>query len=263
VLYRWEREAQNQWVKQATGAGVSLQEAREAAWSRQYLVLGEALAAFELAAEQNIAPIFILDEADKLEERIEDMLLQLLGRGWAHVPRFGDIGLRNGGKWPISILLSNDIRHDLSAPLRSRCVYSWLNPPSYREEVRILHVRVPDASPKLLTAVVKVINCIRTIGGVSDKPGIRESIDLLQALVRDDCQELSKDVLKDLLCFIGKRKNDLANLRHGLARLEVAARLPNPKVDEWVEWALSEAGSILEETDEFNLEEPYETFQSY
>jgi len=125
VLYSWDRESQTQMVRQELATGASLREAQSKQFSRDYLILGEALAAFDYAATHDDLPVFILDEADKLTEKIEDMLLQLLGRGWAHIPRFGEIGVRDRARWPIVILLSNDIRHDLSAPLRSRCLYTW------------------------------------------------------------------------------------------------------------------------------------------
>jgi MoxR-like ATPase len=248
VLYYWDREGQNQWVRQATSSGTSLTNARADQWSREYLVLGEALGAFDLAASCDITPILIIDEADKLQEHIEDMLLQLLGRGWAHVPRFGDIGIRDGGKWPVVILLSNDIRHDLSPPLRSRCLYSWLEPPTPREEVRILRTRVPAASPQLLGNVVKIINCIRGIGGVTDKPGLRESIDLLAALSNDESITWSAEILEEHLCFLGKRMKDRANLEKGVARLLLAIRSPHPDIDRWVESACAESISRLAET---------------
>jgi MoxR-like ATPase len=246
VLYSWDREGQNQWVRQATASGKSLAEARRDQWSREYLVLGEALGAFDLAARCDITPILIIDEADKLQEHIEDMLLQLLGRGWAHVPRFGDIGIRDAGEWPVVILLSNDIRHDLSPPLRSRCVYSWLEPPSPREEVRILRARVPAASPQLLANIVKIINCVRGIGGVTDKPGLRESIDLLTALSKYEPVRWSAELIDEHICFLGKRNKDRANLEKGVARLLQAIRSPHPDIDGWVEWACSETAQTSE-----------------
>src|SRR5215831_5212259 len=157
VLYSWDREAQTQMVRQELAAGTSLRDAQTKQFSREYLILGEALAAFDYADMYFDPPVLILDEADKLTEKIEDMLLQLLGRGVAHVPRFGDIGVRGRARWPIVILLSNDIRHDLSAPLRSRCVYTWLARPTPQEEVRILRVRFPEASPDLVRDVAKLI----------------------------------------------------------------------------------------------------------
>ncbi|PYP85844.1 MAG: hypothetical protein DMF61_14890 [Blastocatellia bacterium AA13] len=250
VLYSWDREGQNQWVRQATASGKSLAEARRQQWSREYLILGEALGAFDLASERDIAPVLIIDEADKLAEHIEDMLLQLLGRGWAHVPRYGDIGIRDCGQWPVVVLLSNDIRHDLSPPLRSRCVYSWLEPPTPREEVRILRARVPTASARLLADVVKIINCIRGIGGVTDKPGLRESIDLLTALVGYEPITWSEELIDEHLCFLGKRNKDRANLEKGVARLLQAIRLPHPDIDRWVESACADHVSKLEKSEE-------------
>ena len=248
VLYTWDREGQNQWVRHAVSSGRSLNEARAEQWSKDYLVLGEALAAFDLAASDGVTPILVIDEADKLTEAIEDMLLQLLGRGWAHVPRVGDIGIRNGGNWPIVILLSNDIRHDLSPPLRSRCLYSWLEPPTPREEVRILRARVPAASSRLLAGVVKIINCIRGIGGVTDKPGLRESIDLLTALSKDQPVTWSADLIAEYLCFLGKSNRDRTNLEKGVARLLRDVQSPHPDIDHWVECAWSETTSTLEDS---------------
>ena len=248
VLYSWDREAQTQMVRQELAAGTPLKDAQGKQFSRDYLILGEALAAFDYASTSKGIPILIVDEADKLTEKIEDMLLQLLGRGWAHVPRFGNVGTLDPKLWPIVILLSNDIRHDLSAPLRSRCLFSWLEPPTPREEVRILRARVPDAGPELLRGVTKLINCIRRdMPAVRDKPGLRESIDLLEALIRNDVQSLRAEVIERYLCFLGKRQKELLNLRQGLARLEFAAHAADREIDEWIEWACSQSGRVLED----------------
>src|SRR5215813_1534577 len=196
VLYSWDREAQTQMVRQELAAGSLLSEAQAKQFSREYLILGEALAAFNYADKYFDPPVLILDEADKLTEKIEDMLLQLLGRGCAHVPRFGNVGVSDRSRWPIVILLSNDIRHDLSSPLRSRCLYAWLDAPTPREEVRILHARAPMASRNLVGAVTRLINCIRRdMPAVRDKPGLRESIDLLEALMRDGVWALTAAVI--------------------------------------------------------------------
>jgi MoxR-like ATPase len=241
VLYDWDREGQTQMVRQELAAGTRLKDAQDKQFTREYLILGEALGAFDYAASHDDVPILIIDEADKLQERIEDMLLQLLGRGYAHVPRFGDVGVRDHSRWPVVILLSNDIRHDLSDPLRSRCLYAWLDPPSPREEVRILRARAPLASRGLVTEVTKLINCVRRdMPAVRDKPGIRESIDLIKALTFEGVKKLTGDVIDEHLCYLGKRHKELLNLRQGLARLEFAAHQPDQEIDEWVAWAFFE-----------------------
>ncbi|MCI0389672.1 MAG: MoxR family ATPase [Acidobacteria bacterium] len=248
VLYSWDREAQTQMVRQELAAGTRLKEAQDKQFTREYLILGEALAAFEYAGLHEDPPILIIDEADKLTEKVEDMLLQLLGRGWAHVPRFGEIGVRDRAGWPIVILLSNDIRRDLSAPLRSRCLYAWLDPPTPKEEVRILRARFPEASADLVRDVTKLINCVRRdMPAVRDKPSLRESIDLIGALLGAGVERLTADLIDEHLCFLGKRRKELLNLRQGLARMEFAVRTVDPDINAWVKWAFADQGHVFEE----------------
>src|SRR5581483_5940799 len=81
VLYSWDRDGQSEFIKQALLSGMPLDEARAKQWSREYLILGEALGAYDFASREQMVPILIVDEIDKLTEKVEDMLLQLFGRG--------------------------------------------------------------------------------------------------------------------------------------------------------------------------------------
>jgi MoxR-like ATPase len=235
VLYDWDREAQTQWVRQAVAMGSGFEEARAGQWTREFLLLGEALAAYETAAQQDAVPILICDEFDKVSEKIEDMLLQLFARGYAHIPRFGEIGVRDQSRWPVVILLSNDQRHDLSSPMRSRCLYSWLPPPVPREEARILKARCPQASRLLLAKMVRLINAVRSLPGITDKPGLRESISLLRALTDGGHDDLSTAEIERHLCFLARRRLDLENLRKSLARVEVMMNAPNDEIEGWLD----------------------------
>jgi MoxR-like ATPase len=235
VLYSWDEPGQSQWVAQAIAAGMPLDDARAKQWSADYLMFGEALGAYEFAQRTGIVPILIIDEIDKLQDRVEDMLLQLFGRGFAHVPRYGDVGVQNKDLWPIVVLLSNDIRHDLSAPMRSRCVYTWMDMPTAREEVAILCARVPEASAEAVAGVAKLLDCIRVIPGVQDKPALREGIGLLAAFMRDDVKHVDEAVLTAYLCLIAKRRGDRSYLQQSMARIELAVNDPNDEIDVWVE----------------------------
>ena len=237
VLYSWDRVAQEAFVRQAVTSGaVTLDEARARQWGAEFLVLGEALAAYDLASREDVVPILIVDEADKLNPSIEDMLLQLFGRGYASVPRFGDVGIKNGSaeRWPIVVMLSNDIRHDLSAPTRSRCIYTWVGLPSAEEGVSILATRVPEAGPQEVAWVAKALDCVQVIPGVVDKPALREGISLLKAIVRDGVNVVDEDMLYKYLCHLAKRHNDRDYLRLSLGRVVHAMNSPDSEIDGWV-----------------------------
>lgn len=244
VLYSWDREGQSQFVRQAIASGMKLAEARAEQWGPEYLLFGEALGAFEYAARTGIVPILIVDEIDKLQDTIEDMLLQLFGRGFAHIPRYGDVGAKDPELWPIVELLSNDIRHDLSPPMRSRCVYTWMDMPSAREEVAILRARVPQASAEAVAWVAKLLECIRGIPGVQDKPALREGIDLLDVLVRDRIKRLDEAVLISYLCLFAKRRGDRSYLEQSMARIELAVNDFHEEIDAWVAQEFGECNRL-------------------
>jgi hypothetical protein len=82
---------------------------------------------------------------------------------------------------------------------------------------------------------------------VRDKPGLRESIDLTEALLRNGVETLTSEVIDEHLCFLGKRHKELLNLRQGLARMEFAVRMVDPEIDEWVRWASENEDCVLEE----------------
>lgn len=235
VLYSWDREGQNQFVRQAIASGMKLEEARAQQWGADYLMFGEALGAFEYAARTKTVPILIVDEIDKFPESVEWMLLQLFARGYAHVPRYGDVGVRDPEGWPIVELLSNDIWHDVSSPTRSRCFYTWMDMPSASEEVAILRERVPRASAEAVGWVAKLLECIRGIPGVQDKPALREGIDLLDVLTRDRIRRVDEEVLTSYLCVIAKRRGDRSYLEQSLARIEQAVNSRHEEIDLCVE----------------------------
>jgi MoxR-like ATPase len=236
VLYTWDKDSQAAYVRQAVESGMPLAEARASQWSEEYLVLGEALAAFDYAAKHKEVPILIIDEIDKLTDSIEDMLLQLFGRGIAHVPRFGNVGVQDRSRWPIVVLLSNNIRHDLSAPLRSRCVYSFMDLPTAQERVVILKTRVPGASATQVRYVAKLLFWIESIPGVVDKPALREGIVLLEAWVRDQVSgRITEEILLEYLCLIAKRENDRRYLTDAAARLEKDINSVDGAIDRWVD----------------------------
>src|SRR6266446_5384295 len=184
---------------------LTLADARREQWRKEFLSLGEILKAYHYLSTTGIVPIIKLDEFEKLPQVCQAFFYQLFTDGHASLPRLaecnGHIGVGKDDEKPIVILTSNN-QHIVHAPLRSRCVYTRVQLPTDLEEARILHSRVPSASAALLTQVVKVVRYIRVMmPTVRDKPGLRESIAVLQALVTEHIQVVTADVIDDYLGF--------------------------------------------------------------
>jgi MoxR-like ATPase len=254
LLYQWDREAQNQFIAQAvTTGGLALEEAQARQYALRFLKLGRALHAFHWAATSASVPLFFFDEVDKLPEYLQDMLLGLLECGYAYVPGYDAplglydpaTGLADRARWPLVIFTSNNLRFSLSPPFRSRCFYSWLDKPTPQEEIHILRARVPEAAPHQVRAVARLNEVIRSIPGVSQKPGLRELIDLLAAWVRDEVHSFNEAVLGRYVGYLAKQQSQSRSLRLALARVarEIAAR--DDLLDGWLAAAYGRERLVL------------------
>jgi MoxR-like ATPase len=244
ILGGWRHRAQERAIQQFVRNGRTIAEARSLVWTKEFYELGEFLEAFAYAKEAadrgEPPPVLIIDEVEKLELKIQNLLLQPLARGWANVPKLeGVIGVRNREEMPIVILTTNNLRM-LSEPFCSRCFVTWMELANPEEEVRILRARVPQASRYLVSAAVKITQLIKwDMPQVRDKPGLRESIDLLTALVDDGVTLLTEDVIAEYLACLGKEQKELSSLRKALARLEDAANEGQTEIDGWVNEAFA------------------------
>ena len=245
ILFEWDERGQNNFVLQAVAAGgCELTMARQGQWRREFLNLGEILKAYDFLATTGIVPILKLDEFEKLPQACQAFFYQLFSDGHASIPRLvennGHIGVGKNDEKPIVILTSNN-QQVVHPPLRSRCIYTKVRLPTDLEEARILHSRVPEATPELLLEVVKVVRYIRLmLPTVRDKPGLRESIAVLKTIVAEGIERINLEVIDDHLGFIARSADDLANLELGLPRLERAANTPDSVIEAMVEQVFAE-----------------------
>jgi len=252
ILFEWDEKGQNNFVVQAVESKeLALDEARQQQWRKEFLTLGEILKAYDFLATTGVVPIVKLDEFEKLPQVCQAFFYQLFTDGHASIPRLsennGHIGVAKNDAKPIVILTSNN-QHVVHPPLRSRCIYTKVRLPTDLEEARILHSRVPQASSLLLTQVVKVVRYIRVMmPTVRDKPGLRESIAFLKAMVSEEIETISAEVIDDHLGFIARGADDLTNLELGLPRLEKASHTSDTVTEQLIQEVFSETEVRLRE----------------
>lgn len=99
----------------------------------------------------------------------------------------------------------------------------------------ILCSRVPEAPADMVAWVAKLLDCIRDIPGVVDKPALREGISLLKGLSRDEVSMIDEPVLVEYLCHLAKRRGDRDYLLQSMARVEQMVNSPHREIDAWVE----------------------------
>ena len=165
-----------------------------------------------LAAITSDRPVVLLvDEVDRSDEEFEAFLLELLSDYQVSIPELGTIKARH---LPRVVLTSNDTR-DLSDALRRRCLYLYIDFPSFEDEVRIVRKRVPGVSEDLASRIVKFVQRLRSSADARRSPGIAEVLDWARALVAvgavgaGGAGGLTTDSLRQTLGALIKNHDDL------------------------------------------------------
>jgi MoxR-like ATPase len=152
-------------------------------------------------------PILLIDELDRTDEPFEAFLLEALSDFQVTIPEMGTIKAEEP---PIVILTSNRTR-EVHDALKRRCLYHWVDYPSFDREIEILQTRAPEAKDKLSREIVAFVQQLRT-EDLFKKPGVAETIDWAKCLVALDAIELSPEVIADTLGAILKYQDDIQKL---------------------------------------------------
>ena len=122
-----------------------------------------------------------------------------------------EIGTIRAETPPIAILTSNRTR-ELHDALKRRCLYWWIDYPSFEKELRIITTKVPQAAARLATQVTTFVQELRT-ADLYKSAGISETLDWVGALVALDRQELDAPTIEQTLGILLKNQEDIESLR--------------------------------------------------
>jgi MoxR-like ATPase len=201
ALYDWDYPKQLLTARTAFTDGVVKQEAL---YSEEFLIERPLLRALR----ERPAPVLLIDEVDRADEEFEALLLEFLSEFQITIPEMGTF---RASEPPIVILTSNRTR-DLSDALRRRCLYFWVDYPTFEQEAAIISLHVPQIAPKLVKQIVFSVRRLRKFS-LLKPPGLAESIDFAQALTELGAQELNEEVIRHTLGCLLKTQEDMDFLR--------------------------------------------------
>ncbi|MCR9114700.1 MAG: MoxR family ATPase, partial [Rhodobacteraceae bacterium] len=101
--------------------------------------------------------------------------------------------------------------------LKRRCLYHWVDYPTFDREIEILQARAPEAADALSREVVAFVQKLRT-EDLFKKPGVAETIDWAKCLLALDVISLSPEVIADTLGAILKYQDDISKLQGSEAK---------------------------------------------
>ncbi|MFT4570368.1 MAG: MoxR-like ATPase [Candidatus Binatia bacterium] len=148
--------------------------------------------------------VLLIDEIDKADPDFEAFLLEILSDFQVTVPEIGTIVAK---QIPVVVLTSNNAR-EMSDALKRRCLHLYIDFPSPELEMRIVNLKVPEASDVLAREITELIQALRALD-MKKQPSISETLDWARALVIMNAEGLDDEVVRDTLSTIAKYEGDL------------------------------------------------------
>jgi len=214
AMYEWNYQRQLLAIKMLEQDERSVAAKEQDIFSERYLLKRPLLDAITCETP----PVLLIDEVDRADEAFEAYLLELLSDFQMSIPELGTV---TATSVPAVVVTSNGTR-ELSDALRRRCLYQYVEYPSYDKELAIIEAKMPDVGASLARQTVQFVQSVRRLD-LRKKPGIAETLDWAAALLRLGIAEVDREspehIVESLAALIKTRED-----RAGLTR-EVVARI--------------------------------------
>jgi MoxR-like ATPase len=206
ALYEWNYAHQLLNLRLMEASGANRDEMQHGLFTREFLQARPLLQALEASANGS-APVLLIDEIDRADEEFEAFLLELLSDFQVTIPEIGTIKAETP---PVVVITSNRTR-EIHDALKRRCLYYWIDYPSFQKELRIVQTKAPDVQPMLARQITAFIQEMRRME-LFKSPGVAETIDWTAALIALDQHELSPEIVEDTVGVILKYQDDIDTL---------------------------------------------------
>ena len=200
AVYEWNYTRQMMNIRLVEARGDHISEAE--LFSREFLLQRPLLQAIEKSRESQV--VLLVDEIDRSDEEFEAFLLEILSDFQITIPEIGTIKTQRP---PFVVITSNRTR-EVHDALKRRCLYYWIDYPSFEKEFEIVQAKVPEAPKALARQITAFIQELREVD-LYKIPGVAETMDWTNALVTLDQKALDPGIIEETLGVILKYQDDI------------------------------------------------------
>ncbi len=211
AVYEWNYARQMMHIRLLEARGEHVAEAE--LFGPQFLLRRPLLQAIHPETPRDRAPVLLVDEIDRSDEEFEAFLLEVLSDFQITIP---EIGTLKAELPPVVVLTSNRTR-EVHDALKRRCLYFWIDYPTFQKELEIVRARLPEAPDALSRQVTAFVQDLRR-ADLYKLPGVAETIDWTTALIALDQQALDPIVVDETLGVILKYQDDVDKIKGAAAR---------------------------------------------
>lgn len=221
ALYEWNYAKQLLHIKmEETQENSSSKKVEKDIFSQDYLIERPLLRALVQSKEKPV--VLLIDEIDRSDEEFEAFLLEILSDFQITIPEMGTVKAENK---PLVILTSNRTR-EIHDALKRRCLYLWVDYPSFDKEVEIISTKVPGISSSLAEQITRFMGQARQMDFYK-RPGVAETLDWAQALIALEKTELDASAVTETIGCILKYQDDIKRISEeegGLERMVASSQ---------------------------------------
>ena len=174
------------------------------------------------AITRDTPPVLLIDEIDRADEGFEAFLLEVLSDFQVTIPELGTIRATHR---PLVVLTSNRSR-EIGDALRRRCLYLYIEHPTFAKEVEIIRAKVPGISDALAAQITHVVQGLRA-RRLMKPPGVAETLDWARALVTLHQDHLDAEIVSETLGCLVKDRHDISLLHAEDVETCLQAREPD------------------------------------
>ena len=175
-------------------------------FSEEFLIKRPLLRALEAPA--GAPPVLLIDELDRADEEFEGYLLEVLSDFQVTIP---ELGVVRATVPPVVVITSNRTR-EVHDALKRRCVYAWIDYPSFEKERRIVTSKVPGISERLAAQVTAFVQELRGVE-LYKTAGVSETLDWAAALVALNRESIDAATVDDTLGVLLKHREDVIAIK--------------------------------------------------
>ncbi len=206
ALYEWNYSKQMLKIKLEEGGGRSRDELEHIIFGEEFLLKRPLLDA--IMNDGAVPPVLLIDEVDRSDEEFEAFLLEVLSDFQITIPEIGTI---KAEQRPCVILTSNRTR-EIHDALKRRCLYLWLDYPTFEKEYQIVRAKIPDIQRTLAEQICRFMQKLRQINFYK-RPGIAETLDWAQALLHLNQAVLVPETIRETVGCILKYHEDVEKFK--------------------------------------------------
>jgi MoxR-like ATPase len=204
ALYDWDFPRQLLHLRAAEASGrYDTDRLESELYDRRFLIARPLLRAIETGDA-----VLLVDEVDRADDEFEAFLLEVLSEFTISIPEIGTI---RADTPPVVVVTSNRTR-EVHDALKRRCLYHWLDHPSYEREVAIIRRRLPEATDRLAAGIAAAVRRLRE-QDLLKPPGVAESLDWTRALLELGARDFDPDLAAASLGAVLKYHEDAERAR--------------------------------------------------